>query len=145
MIMPWWVWVLVGLGLLAAEMAAPGGFFAIFFGLAAILVGVLAALGVSGPPWLEWLLFSSFSVLGIAFFRRPLMRRFNLVGSGKTVDRMEREVAVVLEDVAPGGAGKAEMRGTSWTARTAGSATLPKGQRCRIERIEGLTLWLVPE
>jgi len=145
MIMPWWVWVLIGLGLLAAEMATPGGFFAIFFGLAAILVGVLAALGVSGPPWLEWLLFSVFSVLGIAFFRRPLMRRFNLAGGAKTVDRMEREVAVVLEDVAPGGAGKAEMRGTSWTARTGGPATLAKGQRCRIERIEGLTLWLVPE
>jgi len=145
MIMPWWVWVLVGLGLLAGEMATPGGFFALFFGLAAILVGLLAALGLAGPPWLEWLLFSGFSVLGIAFFRRPLMRRFNLVGGGKTVDRMEREVAVVLEDVAPGGAGKAEMRGTSWTARTAGSATLAKGQRCRIERIEGLTLWLAPE
>jgi len=145
MIMPWWVWVLVGLGLLAAEMATPGGFFAVFFGLAAVVVGLLAALGLAGPPWLEWLLFSVFSVLGIAFFRRPLMRRFNLTGGGKTVDRMDREVAVVLEEVAPGGAGKAEMRGTSWTARTAGSATLAKGQRCRIERIEGLTLWLVPE
>ena len=55
------------------------------------------------------------------------------------------DLAVVLEEVVPGGAGKAEMRGTSWNARTTGRATLAKGQRCRIERIEGLTLWLVPE
>ena len=143
--MAWWVWILVGLGLLAAEMVTPGGFFAVFFGLAALLVGVLAALGLSGPPWLEWLLFSMFSVLGVAVFRRPLMRRFNMTGGAKTVDRMEKETAVVLEDVNPDGAGKAEMRGTTWTARTAGSLTLTKGQRCRIERIEGLTLWLVPE
>jgi hypothetical protein len=143
--MEWWVWILGGLGLLAAEMVTPGGFFAIFFGLAAVIVGVLAALGLSGPPWMEWLLFSVFSVLGVAAFRRPLMRRFNMTGGAKTVDRMEKEVAVVLEDVTPDGAGKAEMRGTSWTARTAGSITLTRGQRCRIERIEGLTLWLVPE
>ena len=143
--MAWWVWILGGLGLLAAEMVTPGGFFAVFFGLAAVMVGVLGALGLSGPPWMEWLLFSVFSVLGVAVFRRPLMRRLNMTGGAKTVDRMEQEAAVVLEDVTPDGAGKAEMRGTTWTARTAGSVTLTKGQRCRIERIEGLTLWLVPE
>jgi inner membrane protein len=143
--MSWWVWILGGLGLLAAEMVTPGGFFFVFFGLAAVVVGVLAALGLSGPPWMEWLLFSAFSILGVLVFRRPLMRRFNMTGGAKMVDRMEKEAAVVLEDVSPSGAGKAEMRGTSWTARTTGSVTLTKGQRCRIERIEGLTLWLVPE
>ena len=30
--MDWWLWVLLGLGLLALEMATPGGFFALFFG-----------------------------------------------------------------------------------------------------------------
>ena len=143
--MGWWVWILGGLGLLAAEMLTPGGFFAVFFGLAALIVGVLAALGLSGPPWMEWLLFSVFSILGVVVFRRPLMRRFNMAGGGKKVDRMEKESAVVLEDVKPDGVGKAEMRGTSWSARTSGPVTLTAGQRCRIERIEGLTLWLVPE
>ena len=46
---------------------------------------------------------------------------------------------------APDGVGKAEMRGASWTARTAGDATLPKGCQCRVERVEGLTLWLRAE
>src|SRR3972149_5155851 len=45
--MPWWIWVLAGLGLLIAEVASPGGFFAVFFGVAAILVGVVKAL--AGP------------------------------------------------------------------------------------------------
>ena len=143
--MAWWMWVLGGLGLLAAEMVTRCGFFAIFFGFSAILVGILAALGLSGAPWMEWLLFSVFSVLGVLVFRKPLMRRFGMSGGHKTVDRMEKELAVVLEAVAPAGAGKAEMRGTTWTARTAGTVTLAKGQRCRIERIDGLTLWLVPE
>lgn len=143
--MAWWLWVLTGLALLVLEMATPGGFFAVFFGLAAVLVGVLTALGWSGPAWMQWLLFSVFSVVGLLVFRRPLMRLLKLGGQGKPVDSLVGESALILEDVAPGGVGKAEVRGTSWSARTTGAATLPKGQRCRVERIEGLTLWLRPE
>jgi inner membrane protein len=142
--MSWWIWVLGGLVLLVAEVALPGGFFAIFFGAGAIMVGSLKALGWDGPPWAEWLVFSALSVSSLAFFRRPLMRRFDL-STGRKVDRLEGEVALVTEVVAPGGAGKAEMRGASWTARTAGGETLATGRRCRVERVEGLTLWLRPE
>jgi hypothetical protein len=142
--MAWWIWVLGGLVLLVAEVTTPGGFFAIFFGAGAILVGALKALGWEGPAWAEWLVFTALSVASLAFFRKPLMRRFSL-SSGTPVDRMEGERAQVTEDVAPGGVGKAEMRGASWTARTAGDATLAKGCRCRVERVEGLTLWLRAE
>ncbi len=142
--MAWWIWVLGGLVLLVAEVTTPGGFFAIFFGAGAILVGGLKALGWDGPSWAEWLVFTVLSVASLAFFRKPLMRRFSLSG-GKTVDRMEGERALVTEEVAPGGVGKAEMRGASWTARTAGEATLAKGRRCLVERVEGLTLWLRAE
>ena len=142
--MAWWLWVLGGLLLLAAEVATPGGFFAVFFAAGAILVGIARVLGWGGPPWAEWLAFSAVSVALLAVFRRPLMRRFRL-NTSKPVDRLEGESAVVTEDVAPGGAGKAELRGTPWTARTQGQATLARGQRCRVERIEGLTLWLRAE
>jgi hypothetical protein len=143
--MVWWIWVLGGLVLLVAEVMTPGGFFAVFFGAGAILVGALKALGWEGPAWAEWLVFTVLSVASLAFFREPLMRRFSLSGGKKTVDRMEGERALVTEDVAPGGVGKAEMRGTSWTARTAGESPLAKGRRCRVERVEGLTLWLRAE
>jgi inner membrane protein len=142
--MAWWIWVLGGLVLLVAEVTTPGGFFAIFFGAGAILVGAMKALGWNGPAWAEWLVFTALSVAALAFFRKPLMRRFSL-SSGKPVDRMEGERALVTEDVAPGGVGKAEMRGASWTARTAGDVTLEKGHRCLVERVEGLTLWLRAE
>jgi membrane protein implicated in regulation of membrane protease activity len=142
--MAWWIWVLGGLVLLVAEVATPGGFFAVFFGAGAILVGALRALGWEGPAWAEWLVFTVLSVVSLALFRKPLMRHFKL-SAGKPVDRLEGEPAVVIEDVAPGGVGKAEMRGTPWTARTTGDAPLGKGRRCRVERVEGLTLWLRAE
>jgi membrane protein implicated in regulation of membrane protease activity len=37
------------------------------------------------------------------------------------------------------------MRGASWTARSSGSVALARGQRCKVERVEGLTLWLRAE
>lgn len=142
--MAWWLWVLGGLALLVIEVTTPGGFFAVFFALGAILVGLARALGWSGPAWVEWLAFTLLSVVSLLLFRRPLMNRFRLA-SGPPVDRLEGEGALVLEDVPPGGVGKAELRGTTWTARAADGAALARGRRCRVERVEGLTLWLRAE
>ncbi|MBU6434571.1 MAG: NfeD family protein, partial [Nitrospirae bacterium] len=61
------------------------------------------------------------------------------------VDSMGGETAIPLEDLAPGGTGKAELRGTTWTAHNAGPALLKKSQRCKVERVEGLTLWITAE
>jgi membrane protein implicated in regulation of membrane protease activity len=124
--MNWWFWV-VG-----------------FFGAGALRVGALKLLGWGGPAWAEWLVFTALSVASLALFRRPLMRRFSL-GKSKPVDQLQGERALVTEDVAPGGVGKAEMRGASWTARTSGALVLARGHRCIVERVEGLTLWLKAE
>jgi membrane protein implicated in regulation of membrane protease activity len=144
--MVWWAWILFGLGLLAAEMLTPGGFFVLFFGLAALLVGALVAIGAGGPDWFQWLLFSLLSVASMLVFRRRLVDRFNRPAlEGRKLDSLVGEVAVLTGDLAPGGTGKAELRGTSWTVRTRGPAILAHGTRCTVESVEGLTLWVRPE
>jgi inner membrane protein len=140
--MAWWIWILVGLALLAIEMVTPGGFFAIFGGIAALLVGVLVVVGGAPSDMVQWLLFSVLSVLGVAVFRRPLRRKLKLEGTGRVVDSIAGEEAVVVEEVPPGGVGKAELRGTTWAARSASAVAVPPGRRCRVERVEGLTLWI---
>jgi inner membrane protein len=142
--MPWWVWVLGGLAMLAVEAASPGGFFAVFFGAAAIVVGLVKIPGGSLPGWVEWLLFTVLSVAGLLVFRRPLTQRYGMM-RGKPVDRLEGETAIVLEEVRPGAVGRAELRGSVWSTRTQGVDTLATGQRCRVERVEGLTLWVRAE
>jgi len=142
--MVWWLWMLLGLALLFIEVATPGGFVALFFGLSAIVVGGVTALGLAGPAWMQWLLFSGLSIVALLGLRGPLKARFN-VGAGKAVDSMVGESAVVTEEVPPGGVGKVELRGATWSARTNGGAALGKGQRCRVERVEGLTFWVRPE
>ena len=57
-----------------------------------------------------------------------------------TVDSMVGESAILLEDLAPGGIGKAELHGTTWTVHNAGQAPVKKNQRCKVERVDGLDL-----
>lgn len=143
--MVWWLWILLGLLLLFAEMAAPGGFFALFFGVSGLLVGGMVAIGWGGGAATQWLLFSGISVAALILLRAPLKARLNLGGGRKSVDSLLGEEAVILEEVPGGGVGKAELRGTSWSARSAGGTVLGRGQRCRVERVEGLTLWVRAE
>lgn len=143
--MVWWVWVLLGLALLALEMALPGGFFALFFGVGALLVGALVAVGAGGPASMQWLLFPVLSIGALATLRKPLQARLNLRGSRRPVDSLVGEAAVALEELAAGGLGKVELRGASWSARNRGSLPVGKGQRCVVEKVDGLTLWVRPE
>lgn len=144
--MIWWYWMVLGLALLAAEMTMPGGFYILFFGLSALVVGTLAGLEVVNADWLQWLLFSLIAVGSLLLFRSPLLARLNEGRKGQPdVDSMVNEVAVALEPLAVGATGKAELRGTTWTAKNVGTASLAKGQRGKVARVEGLTIWIVAE
>jgi membrane protein implicated in regulation of membrane protease activity len=144
--MIWWYWMLLGLVLLGVEMVTPGGFYILFFGLAALIVGSLAGMGIAQADWLQWLLFSGLAILSLLVFRGPLLARLNKRDMGlPAVDTLAGESAIPLEDLAVSGTGKAELRGTTWTAHNAGPSPLIKGQRCKVERIEGLTIWIAAE
>lgn len=143
--MLWWIWVLAALVLLGVEMATPGGFVAVFFGIGALVAGVLAAAGIAESLWAQMLIFSIFSVSSLVLLRRPLRKWFEPAMPGQTVDRLDGERGVVLEVIAPGGVGRVEVRGSSWGARTVAAASLKAGERCIVERVDGLTLWVRPE
>ncbi len=141
--MAWWIWALLGIMLLVLELVTPGGLFALFFGIAALTVGALVAFGWAGPPWFQWLLFAALSAALVTLLRGRM--RGALAARGGPVDALVGESAVLLDDLPPRGVGRAELRGSPWEARSAREAPLARGQRCRVERIEGLTLWLRPE
>src|SRR3982750_2478821 len=126
----WWHWLALGLILIALELAASGGFYIIFFGVAAIIVAALSFLGISGPTWVELLLFSVLSVVSLLFFRNPMLRWMKLDRGARDVDSLVGETAVVTQNIAAGEVGRVELRGTSWSARNHGSETLATGRRC---------------
>ena len=141
--MEWWIWIVVGCALLILEIATTGGFYFIFFGVSALIVGMLTLIGVTITPWVEWALFSIFAVGGTALLRRRLLLRFGVPHppTGE-VDTLVGEMATTLEGIQPGAIGKAELRGASWNAFNTGNQGLERGQRCRVERVDGLTLFI---
>ncbi len=139
--MAWWTWVLVGIGLLVVEMITPGGLFALFFGVGALATAVFAALGAGDVA--QWLLFTASSLVLLATVRRPLQQR--LQRPEVPVDAIVGQEVVLLGEIPPGGEGKAELRGVPWSARAVSATPLRAGQRCRVERIDGLTLWVRAE
>lgn len=139
--MPWWAWILSGLVLLGLELLL-GTFYMLFLGLAAIIVGLIAMFGADGPLWLEWLLFFVFSSGLVLLLRKPLLGKFVIRNRIDDTDTLVGQVAVASEEIAPAGIGRVEMRGTVWTAHNIGETPLIPGQRCTVERIQGLSLWV---
>ncbi len=120
--MLWWHWLVIGLILVALEMAASGGFYVIFFGIAALAIAGLhvldcggARLGAAGAVF-------GISIGSLLFFRGPLLKWMQLDGPGKDVDSLVGDIALPLEDIPAGAVGRAELRGTVWSARNQDTA-----------------------
>jgi membrane protein implicated in regulation of membrane protease activity len=140
MAIAWWHWLVLGLLLIALELAAFGGFYIIFFGIAAVIISLMAALGADTPVWAELALFSVISVGSLLLFRSPLMRWMNIAGVGVDVDSLVGETGVVQQDIPAHGIGRVELRGSSWSARNNSATLLAAGRRVTVVRVERLML-----
>ena len=138
--MIWWYWILLGLFLAAIELATPGGFFFIFFAVAALAVGLLDLLNVLESDPLQWGLFSVLSLVCLAFFRKPLLDRMNVGQRPDAVDSLVGDVATAQATTAPGDYGRAEVRGSLWTVRNVDAVPIAAGERCRVVAVRGLEL-----
>jgi hypothetical protein len=142
----WWHWAVLGMVLAALEILTPGGFYLLFFGVGALAVSILTLLGIGGPVWLQILLFSLFSIICLALFRNPLLRMMQRKTAGREpVDTLVGEVATPVTAIEPGAVAKAELRGTTWTARNRGTRVIPAGCRCKVVQIDGLVITIEPE
>jgi hypothetical protein len=141
----WWHWLVLGLLLAVAEIASAGGFYILFFGLAALVVGALAYFNLAGGPAVQLLLFSALSVISLVLFRSRLLKALQIEPQAPPVDQLVGEVGTASEDLAPGSVGRVELRGTAWSARNDAAVTLARGARIRVRRVEGLLLHVEPE
>ncbi len=136
--MVWWVWVVLGFILLATEFAS-GSMHVAFFAVGAFVVGILVGLGLDIPLWGQLLIFTGVSLFAF-FFLRPIAVRKLKLDQKKVVDTLVGEQATAMEEIAPQGVGRAELRGTTWSARNVGETVLNRGQRCVVADVEGLTI-----
>ena len=138
--MAWWIWVLAAFLLLIIEFfttTAHVGFFAV----GAFLVAILVSLGAGGPLWFQLIFFATSSVILLIFVRPIIVRKLGL-NKTPVVDSMSGAHAFALEAMGVESDGRAEMRGTTWSARNIGETPLARGQKCVVDRVVGLTLYV---
>lgn len=138
----WWMWMVLGVVLTAMELLTPGGFFIIFFAIAALVIGVLDLAGVVERAWVEWFLFSLVALVALRLFRRPLLARLQ-TGTRADVDSLVGEMAIATAHMGTGDYGRVELRGSIWNARNVGGSPLAAGARGRVVAVEGLMLDVV--
>ena len=135
--MPWWSWLILGFALLAGEMLAPGGFYLLFAGIGALIVGLLVLANLAGPDWTQWLLFTLLTVLSLTLLRSRLARSILPASRGAEIvgETVELTTAIPRD-----GIGQARFRGSVWKVRNAGPRALEAGARCRVDEVKGITL-----
>lgn len=143
--MPWWIWIVTGLILAGLEAVLSGGeLYLLFIGAAAVVVGFVD-LGGGHAMAVQLFVFCAVAGGSLFFFRRKLSDRLKAGAVDREVDTFIGERAKAVKDLAGGGEGKVELRGAAWSARNLDQRTIAAGQMCRVEKVEGLTLWVRPE
>jgi membrane protein implicated in regulation of membrane protease activity len=137
--MVWWIWVLIGVALLAVEIASTTAHIGLF-AVGAFVVAALVGFGVKMPLWGELLTFTVVSLAALLFVRPWLVRKLRLGQTTHVVDSLVGEQATILDEIPVAGLGKAEMRGSTWSARNVGETVLMRGQRCIVSGVEGLVI-----
>jgi len=141
----WWHWLVLGLVLALTELSTTGGFYLMFFGLGAAIVGLLSAFDLAGPLTTQILLFSVLSVLSLLLFRARLLKAVQRDPQTPAIDTLVGEIGSALDPLAPGDVGRVELRGTVWSARNTAGSPLAAGTRCRVVSVDGLMLHVEPE
>jgi membrane protein implicated in regulation of membrane protease activity len=144
--MPWWGWMVLGIGLLGAEMfVIDAQFYLVFIGLSAAVVGLLGLFSLHLPNWAQWLVFSALAIVAMVSFRRRLYQLVRKSG-GRVEERLTvGDHVVVNARLEPGQSGRVEYRGTSWSARNIGTTPIESGREALIAQVDGLTLHVTAE
>ena len=141
--MPWWGWLIVGVGLLGAEMfLVDAQFYLVFLGVSATAVGLLALARPTMVEWMLWLVFAALSIFTMVAFRR---RVYSLVrGRGGAVQERitPGDKVIVPMRLEPGGSCRVDYRGSTWTARNVDDRAIEAGAEALISGVEDLTLHL---
>ena len=136
------VWLLLLVVFLAAE-AATVSMVSLWFAVSALVALRVALLG--GPGWLQGTLFLVISAVLLALLR-PLVKRYvtpritatnvdSVIGSTGLVTTAIDNVSAV---------GQVKLGAMEWTARSTSGQPIPVGTRVRVDKIEGVKVYVSP-
>src|SRR5262245_63826456 len=139
----WGIWIVVAVVALVIE-ATTTSFFTIYFGVAAAICAVLAALGV--PEAGQILAFAVVSVGGL-YLTRPWLKRVSGVDRPAVpmgADAMRGRMGVVTKPIGELESGLVKVDGETWTARCYfDDEAIPAGSRIEVVEIRGVTALVI--
>jgi membrane protein implicated in regulation of membrane protease activity len=135
----WWSWVVGGIALILAELAIPS-FFIVWFGLGAILVGLLM---LALPPLsltAQLAVWTVASLAMVVLWFRVFKRSFYRTRIGTADGGVIGEVGVLVSAVAPFERGKVRFQrpllgSEEWVCLA--DAAIAAGERVRVVAVEG--------
>ncbi|MDR0634579.1 MAG: NfeD family protein [Azoarcus sp.] len=139
MILEWWHWIVGGIALVMLELAIPA-FFVIWFGLGALLVGVLLLVVPGLPLAGQLLLWAVASTALTALWFRYFRRFGNKTRIGTADSDVIGEIGLLVHAVAPFARGKVRFQrpilgAEEWPC--AAEAEIDAGVRVKIVSVEG--------
>ena len=136
------VWLIMMVVFLAAE-AATVGMVSLWFA-AGSLAALLTALA-HGPVWLQTLLFLVVSA-GLLLALRPLAKKYlSPKLTATNVDSVVGSTGLVtaaIDNVSA--AGQVKLGAMEWTARSTSGQPIPVGTRVKVDKIEGVKVYVSP-
>ena len=139
--MPAWIWAVIGLVLIAAELTH-FAFFLIFIGVGALLTSGATALGLIQSAEGQIVVFTVTSLLLIVLFRNRLKAK---VQPPQMPPEYVGQKASVSQAIKPGLEGRVTYRGSDWIAAGEdGTAEIAEGATVIIVGMNGLRLIVKP-
>lgn len=138
-----YIWLGLMVAFLVIEAACPFHLISTWFAIGSLAAAVVAAVG--GAVWLQILFFVVFSG-GLLAALWPFVRKFLKPRITKTnVDSIIGMEGYVTQDIDNLTAtGQVKLDGMEWTARSAGGHSIPTGTLVKVERIEGVKVFVEP-
>ncbi len=132
---------LVALILFGIAEAVTVGLVSIWFAAGAAVAMIVSAL--SGPIWLQVLLFLMVSVVLLALLRPFVNRVSNPNKQPTNADRHIGQQALVIEEINNlAETGAVKLDGVVWSARSEHGEIIPVGQLIEVKRIAGVKLYV---
>lgn len=138
------IWGGLVLVFLIIEAACPIHLVSIWFAAGALVSAIAAWLGAA-----IWLQATAFVLVSCALLAAlwPLVRKYlNPRVSATNIDSVIGSVGLVTEAIDNTEAvGHVKLNGMPWTARSTSGDPIPEGTKVRVDRIEGVKVFVTPE
>ncbi len=135
----WWVWIVGGIGLILAELLIPS-FFVVWFGLGALLVGLLALLIPGLSLTVQLAIWTAASLAMVMLWFKVFKPGFHKTRIGTAAGEAVGEIGLLVSAVAPFERGKVRFQrpvlgSEEWVCMA--DTPIAAGERVKVVAVEG--------